>query len=112
MCDCKVAFYMCRHSDLGISSRHGLVQVPMLELTGSFTSQMSSVQPKAAVEFDQAINYVNKIKVRIPVRSQRLLSAAASNVKSRPVPALPICSISGSSPCQSPAGLHLPSQAW
>ena len=37
------------------------------------TPQMSSVQPKAAVEFDQAINYVNKIKVHIPVRSQRLL---------------------------------------
>ena len=24
----------------------------------------ASMQPKAAVEFDQAINYVNKIKVR------------------------------------------------
>ena len=76
------------------------------------TPQMSSVQPKAAVEFDQAINYVNKIKVCIAVHSQCLLSAAASNVKSRPVPALPIDSISGPSHCQSPAGLHLSSQAW
>ncbi len=48
------------------------------------------MQPKAAVEFDQAINYVNKIKVHIQVVSESLLSAAASNVKSRLATAWPI----------------------
>ncbi len=30
-------------------------------------SAQASMQPKAAVEFDQAINYVNKIKVPSPL---------------------------------------------
>ena len=34
------------------------------------------MQPKAAVEFDQAINYVNKIKVRFPFQADLNTTAA------------------------------------
>ncbi len=59
---CLYKAFPCRarHSAYLGPAKHRL-PVPSFALTS-----VSSAQPKQAVEFDQAINYVNKIKVGSP----------------------------------------------
>ena len=47
------------------------------------------MQPKAAVEFDQAINYVNKIKVLKPSSCLLALPTGSSNATDDLMPASP-----------------------
>jgi len=51
----------------------------------------ASMQPKAAVEFDQAINYVNKIKVLKPSSCLLALPTGSSNAIADLMQASPTC---------------------